>query len=248
MSSYYIVFGTAAGYPNPLPLASLDGTNGVYFNAPWQNGNGSVPVAVGDINGDGIADMLFGESGAGTNSPSVLAFGAVYVVFGHTGTWPAQFDLVTLDGTNGFLIKGIAANDKIGYSATLADINDDGKADIIFGGHIGIPPFTGVDGKVYAVFGRAGSWNAAYGNDDATLFDGTNGFILNGANNENTGADVAAGDINNDNINDLLIGAPFGSYGRAYVVFGKSTAGRPVPTSTLSREATDLQSSAITHC
>jgi len=66
------------------------------------------------------------------------------VVFGKSGGFPASLDVSTLDGTNGFFLKG--KNDDAGNSVSAADINGDRTSDLI----IGAPRL----GKAYVVFGR----------------------------------------------------------------------------------------------
>ena len=67
--------------------------------------------------------------------------------------------------------------------------------------------------------------------------NGKNGFKLDGeATNGLSGHSVsAAGDVNGDGYADLLIGAPYSSAGRSYVVFGGAEVGRQglIPLSTL---------------
>lgn len=60
---------------------------------------------------------------------------------------------------------------------------------------------------------------------DLSSLDGTNGFQVNGidASDQSGFAVSGAGDVNNDGIDDILIGAPYGnSYtGQTYVIFGQ---------------------------
>src|SRR5262249_45113854 len=94
--------GTGSGvlYVSKVTLNSafLNGINGAGFNAP-----GGSPVAVGDINGDGMGDLIVGAAGANAGS------GAVYVVFGKGGAWsptPITLDSTFLNGTNGVELDG----------------------------------------------------------------------------------------------------------------------------------------------
>ncbi len=78
-------------------------------------------------------------------------------------------------------------------------------------------------GKVYVIFGNSGSLPsslASIGAGQGVTFEGN--LALGQA-----GWAVAnGGDINNDKISDLLIGAPFsyGNAGSAYIVFGSTNA------------------------
>ena len=49
--------------------------------------------------------------------------------------FPANIDLSSLDGSNGFKLSGAAANDISGWSvASAGDVDGDGFADLIVGG------------------------------------------------------------------------------------------------------------------
>jgi hypothetical protein len=73
--------------------------------------------ADGDVNGDGLADLLIGAYDA---DPNGADSGATYVVFGRntaqTGPFPASLNLSTLDGTNGFRLSSVAAGDYSGFA------------------------------------------------------------------------------------------------------------------------------------
>ena len=219
----YVVFGSDQGFPSPLNLSSLDGNNGFVVNgANASDYSGASVSAAGDINGDGIDDLVIGAPGS---SPGEYYAGASYVVFGSDLDWDSALELSSLDGNNGFVINGVGANDNSGTSvSTAGDINGDGIDDLIIGA-----PYAGGyagTGAAYVVFGRASdeNWGSAL---ELSSLDGSNGFTISGVNAGSTlGISVsAAGDVNNDNIDDLIIGAIFasndaGATGAAYVVFG----------------------------
>lgn len=77
----YVVFGAASGFSASLDLASLDGSNGFRLDGirAYENSGASVSGA-GDVNGDGIDDLIIGASGADPNGDSDA--GESYVIFG----------------------------------------------------------------------------------------------------------------------------------------------------------------------
>jgi hypothetical protein len=86
-------------------------------------------------------------------------------------------------------------------------------------------------GSTYVVFG--GTTVGTGGSVEASSFDGSNGFVINGINPGDTlGESVNSGsDINGDGIVDLIIGAPgvdpngITNAGSTYVVFGGTNVG-----------------------
>ena len=70
--------------------------------------------------------------------------------------FPASFDLSSLDGTNGFMINGVEADDRSGISVSDAgDINGDGIDDVIIGAFLADPNGNTNAGQSYVVFGRS---------------------------------------------------------------------------------------------
>ncbi len=216
----YVVFGKASGFDANVDLAGLNGVNGFKLGGVAARDFAGWSVAsAGDVNGDGYGDLIVGAYAA---SPNGLRSGASYVVFGAASGMPADLDLVSLNGTNGFKLSGAAARDFAGWSvASAGDFNGDGFDDLIVGAWGA--DSNGVNaGASYVVFGKATGFAA---NLDLATLNGTNGFKLKGAGAEDyAGKSVAsAGDVNGDGFDDLLIGAwGSGPGGAGYVVFGKA--------------------------
>lgn len=117
--------------------------------------------AAGDVNDDGIDDLVIGVEMADRGDRAMV--GEVYVVFGSTEPFPAVFPLFTLgpgaggDGSRGFILPGVAGGDRAGRSVSGAcDVNGDGIDDLVIGSD-GAPQFSSTAGQTYVVFGRSAS-------------------------------------------------------------------------------------------
>ena len=108
-------------------LADLDGSNGFAINGINSGDRAGFSVSnAGDINNDGIADVIIG-------APSSLPGGRTgagesYVVFGGANVGSTgNFNLANLNGSNGFVINQANAGDFNEVSVNNAgDINNDG--------------------------------------------------------------------------------------------------------------------------
>lgn len=207
---------------------ALDLSVGVaMYGAVAEDSFGRIVSSAGDFNADGIDDIVV----AACNSDPLgrNAAGTVYVIYGKKGGFSAHIDLnSTLDPSAGFKIYGATAGDSIGTSINFAgDVNNDDISDIIIGTYAYSPTGRTSAGATYVIYGQKGGPTADI---DLLSLNISKGFRITGAaTNDNSGKYVsAAGDFNNDGIDDFLTGAIFGvpngrsQAGILYVFYGKT--------------------------
>ncbi len=156
-------------------------------------------LAMGDVNGDGRADIAAGTAKENVNGND--GQGRVYVFSGADGSV-----IFTLDTPNPQTGAGF------GYSLAMGDVNGDGKADIAVG--TAKENVNGNDGQ-----GRVYVFSGA---------DGSVIFTLDTPNPQTAwfGYSLATGDVNGDGRADIAVGAPYEEVGtslvqgRAYVFSG----------------------------
>ena len=147
----YVIFGGGDGFTNRLDILSLDGTNGFKIEGIDEGDSfGSSVSGAGDVNGDGIDDMIIGAFSADPMARDQA--GESYLIYGALSGFDALLELSSLDGSNGFRINGSESLDLIGHSVSGAgDVNGDGYDDVIISSTVSI--FKQTPERVYIVFG-----------------------------------------------------------------------------------------------
>ena len=235
----YVVFGNnntdGSTFNSELNVRELTGQDGFAIYGIKNSHSGHSVSAAGDVNGDGVDDLIVGAPyGDPTDRNNA---GQSFVVYGKDSTNNQDFDpLVRLDALgqgDGFIINGINAEDKAGVKvASAGDVNNDGNDDILITSTVA---YAG-SGATYVVYGRGGDAGTFPLNFDLSTLSGsasTHGFVIKGPASSGSGHSAASSgysvsstpDINGDDIDDLIIGAPHAAstVGQAFVVFGKNS-------------------------
>ncbi|MDZ7264940.1 MAG: dockerin type I domain-containing protein, partial [candidate division KSB1 bacterium] len=164
----------------------------------------------GDLNGDGLADMIIGAPAGNDKVPWMT--GRIYIVFGKaTADWGYYY---RLDDACDVIYEGENNQDQAGLSvAYIGDVNHDGYDDFICGAPLNDQSALN-GGKVYLILGHANPWKRMnYLTNVAAAFS----YSREKA---EAGYSVAGiGDVNDDGTPDFAIGA-FGA-SRVFIIYGR---------------------------
>ena len=222
----YIVFG-ASNLPSIIDLASPpSGVRTARITGQGAEEHWGAALQVGDLNNDGIGDIIIGgsifrDSGSyvtpndqdsghnnfGASLPGRPGCGAAYVIYGQPN-WPANIDLRTPPVSATHVI-GAHAFDLLGSQVHSGDLNGDGRNDLVLGALQAMAPDNkGKTGAVYIVYGApnlVGSTIDLADPDSSGLRVTT---IYGEHHLDCAGDSVRTYDINKDGLSDLFIGSP----------------------------------------
>ncbi|MDG1484352.1 MAG: MopE-related protein, partial [Myxococcota bacterium] len=205
----YVVYGALTALTG---VDELDSADAVFYGDSLTDWAGH-RVAAADLDGDGAAEIAVGAPNADVAANNA---GIAYLMAG--GALSGVYDLGT-DAVAAF--TGGAADDKAGSAVALGDIDGDGSGDFIFGA-----PYSDSGasngGAVYAFYGAL-SLSGTVATSSADL------SIAAISSNASTGASLLAQDVDDDGIDDLIVGSPnevgYSSGGGSVRVFTNGPSG-----------------------
>lgn len=213
-----IICNTTSIVPNPFPpFFNLNSTNtgtGFIIKAVSRGDLLGYSVkGIGDINGDGIGDLLITAPGANSG------YGAAYVIFGNKEGFPLEVNVNKLDGHDGFQItpSGSLNTGISGWASGLGDIDGDGVNDFAINIRVYDKSSTQSTRQLAVIYGNKEGFPANVTLNELTGSFG--GFIV-GDFISNTSYAIRfseTGDMNYDGVDDFAITTPAGE---AHVVYG----------------------------
>ncbi len=193
--------GNISLVPGPYDLA--DAANGIIsvqvsgFSSYVVAGPQAAPRKTFDLNGDGVDDLVIPAPLAGQNGE-----GQVLVFFGELNAGNT-----TLSSAADVVLTGAGADDEFGVRAAIRDLSGDGIGDLLVNDD-GISA-----GRLHIFFGGVGFNPTGPGDADVTI-DGESDI-------DDFGEPFLVGDVNDDQIPDLVVGAEgAGAVGKVYLFLG----------------------------
>ncbi|HEU4759595.1 MAG TPA: hypothetical protein VFT91_06380 [Dehalococcoidia bacterium] len=205
-----------------------------------------IAVASGDVNGDGVSDLILGASGAAGRDNARGQGGEVYVILG-SKSLPSRVELASDEPY--LTVYGPQAGALVPNYLASGDVDGDGKAEVIAGApSAGSPSPTELPtGEAYVIYAPS----EAGGQVDLA---GSSGFTrLHGrAPLDGFGFYVAAADMNGDHKDDVIVGArdadgpndSRNNAGEVYIVMGKERLPQVIDVGQTAPDVTILGSEA----
>ena len=127
--SVYVIYGQTGDRTTPrtvdlsqIPLQGQGSSSAGYRIDGWSAGDHfGVSVAVGDLNSDGVGDIVVGDPDATPYGRSQA--GNVYVIYGQKGTSVPELDVSHMSASQGTIITGFSGGDLTGTSVAVGKFN-----------------------------------------------------------------------------------------------------------------------------
>ncbi len=208
----YLLYGSASGFD----ATETTSDHATFWGETSSQYFGGTVATLGDMNGDGYAEVGFGAYG---NDDNETNGGSIYVFLGSSEEYSGSYDAEEAD----FTIQGDYYNYLgyyYGHSVSAGDVDGDGYSDAL----IGVPNYSSSDsfagyGGAYLFYGSSsapsGEIRASEGAD--AIFQGSNYA-------DYFGRTTLVADLTGDGYDEVIIGEYYSTNGDVWVFQGGSTA------------------------
>ncbi|MHA2247036.1 MAG: integrin alpha, partial [Candidatus Hodarchaeales archaeon] len=197
---------------------NLGKANASFIGEKSEDLSGWAVAGVGDVNNDGYDDIIIGAESNNENGENA---GKTYLIFGRsTALWWMDINLSEADVS----FIGEDSHDHSGFAvAGAGDVNNDGFDDIVIGAS-GDEKGGNEAGQTYLILGRpTNQWQM-----NIDLAEANASFIGEDYDDRSGWSVAGVGDVNNDNFDDIVIGASGNKEGgsgagKTYLILGRPT-------------------------
>ncbi len=205
----YLIFGRSSGWSMDVNLSSVD-TSFIGSNISW--GIGTSIDGAGDVNADGYDDILISRTGTVGDRRRV---GQTFLILGKATGWTKDMNI----SQAGPYFVGEEESDESGSKvAGVGDFNGDGFDDFLISARSSQEAGY-YRGQVYLIYGRAKGWPTE------TNLSKANASFLGEGDSDNLGWAIdGAGDVNGDELDDIVLGCGQNDeggkdVGQSYLIF-----------------------------
>ncbi len=213
----YVIYGTKLKSDKKIELSKTKADITIKGSTGDKLGTS---IISGDINNDGIDDLIIGAPGL---YPNGVNAGYVYIIFG-SSNFEANKVIDLNNNEADIRFRGPHQNSGLGKSVASADVNKDGISDIIMGSPRASPTEIVGTGAVYVFYGKS----SFEPHERIELNNVRPDITIAGSNSlDNLGFSVTSNDINDDGISDLIMGSInsdngiMPDTGFVYVIYGR---------------------------
>ena len=204
----YVVFGQRGRTRGDVALTELGREDG--FKVELAGVYAKASVAGGDLDGDGLSDLVVGVAG-------VTGPGSISIIFGEK-TPPVTVKLIPYARAKGVHIPRVSKEWEWLSVASGFDLNGDGRSDVVALTDRGSSSIAQKGEKGFVFYGAPRGQLRAI--SVAERMPPDLGFRLVG-NGSSWLQSAAAGDVNGDRLDDLILGAANSGEDVGYVVYGR---------------------------
>lgn len=198
----YIFYSAGA---NGIGATSASSANVMIDGETGANNYFGHSINSGDLNGDGIPDLIVNAWFYNSNQ------GRLYIFYSASGTGIS----ITSASSANKIITGESVQNFFGHSTAVADVNGDGYKDLIAGAY----KYNNTNqGRVYVFHSSSSGITASSASSANTIIDGEAGA-------NQFGYALTAGDLNGDGYSEIVVSADQYStaQGRTYIFTGTSS-------------------------